>query len=113
VGDGNLHVQPFLDLAQVGDRQKLFRLMDEYYAFVIKLGGSLSGQHGDGRLRAPYLQALYGQELYEVMEKVKVIFDPHNILNPGVKFGTSLDDVKALLRKEYSLGDLHSHMPRT
>jgi len=112
-GDGNLHVQPFLDLAQIGDRQKLFKVMDEYYALVIQFGGSTSGEHGDGRIRAPYLPYVYGAEMYEVMQKVKSIFDPHNILNPGVKFGTTLDDLKASLRQEYSLGHLYNHLPRS
>ncbi len=112
-GDGNLHVQPFLDLAQLGDRQKLFKLMDEYYDFVTKLGGSTSGEHGDGRLRAPYLKNVYGQEMYDVMAKVKSAFDPYNTLNPGVKFGTTFDDLKGQLRQEYSLGNLHHHLPRT
>ncbi|HSH55843.1 MAG TPA: FAD-binding oxidoreductase, partial [Candidatus Limnocylindrales bacterium] len=55
-GDANLHLQPFLDLGQVGDRQLAFRLMDEYYSLVISLGGSTSGEHNDGRLRGPYLE---------------------------------------------------------
>lgn len=112
-GNGNLHIQPFLDLAQIGDRQKLFRLMDEYYSFVIKLGGSTTAEHGDGRLRAPYLAAVYGADMYAVLKKVKNVFDPYDILNPGVKFGTELDDLKAMLRSEYSLGHLYNHLPRT
>jgi FAD/FMN-containing dehydrogenase len=112
-GDGNLHVQPFLDLAQIGDRQKLFRLMDEYYTFILKLGGTPAGEHGDGRLRAPYLQYVYGADMYAVMQKVKHVFDPHNLLNPGVKFDTSIDDLKGMLRQEYSLGHLYDHLPRT
>lgn len=112
IGDGNLHVQPFLNLSQIGDRQKLFRLMDEYYSFLSKLGGTPSGQHGDGRLRTPYLPQTYGAEVYAVMQKVKLVFDPHNILNPGVKFGTSLDDLKTMLRQEYSLDNFYTHLPR-
>jgi len=112
IGDGNLHVQPFLDLSQLGDRQKLFRLMDEYHSFLSKLGGAPSGQHGDGRLRTPYLPQVYGADVYAVMQKVKLAFDPHNILNPGVKFGTSLDDLKGMLRQEYSLDNFYSHLPR-
>ncbi len=106
-GDGNLHVQPFFDLAQIGDRQKVFKLMNEYYALVLELGGSTTGEHGDGRLRAPYLRSVYGDEMYALFLKVKQIFDPYDLLNPGVKLGTSLDDVKAMLRSEYSLGRLH------
>ena len=54
-GDANLHMQPFLDLSKMTDRQKVFKLMDEYYALLAKLGGSMAAEHGDGRLRGPYL----------------------------------------------------------
>ncbi len=111
-GDANLHLQPHLDLAQVGDRQKLFRLMDEYYGMIIDLGGSTSGGHGDGRLRAAYLPKLYGEEAYALLQKIKTIFDPHGMLNPGVKIGVYIDDVKPLLRHEYNLGAWYEHMPR-
>jgi FAD/FMN-containing dehydrogenase len=112
-GNANLHVQPFLDLAQVGDRQKVFKLMDDYYNMVIELGGSTSGEHNDGRLRAPYLPKLVGPEAYEIFRKLKKIFDPHDILNPGVKIDVTVEDIKPLLRNEYSLEHLYEHMPRT
>lgn len=111
-GDGNLHMQPLLDLSQVGDRQKVFRLINDYYSMVIDLGGSTSGEHGDGRLRGPYLEKLYGPEGYELFNKVKNIFDPYSILNPGVKLGVSLDDTKKMLRYEYSINNLYDHLPR-
>lgn len=112
-GDANVHVQPFLDLGQVGDRQKLFRLMDEYYRLVVSLGGATSGQYGDGRLRGPFLPQQYGAEVYQLLAKVKQAFDPHGTLNPGVKIGVSLDDVKPLLRTSYSLDHLYTHLPRS
>jgi len=112
-GDGNLHVQPFLDLSQLGDRQKAFRLMEEYYAFVLGLGGTTSGEHNDGRLRAPYLSRLYGQEVYTIFQKVKRIFDPHDMLNPGVKINVTLEDIKPLLRSSYTVQHLYQYMPRT
>lgn len=112
-GDGNIHVQPFIDIAQLGDRQRAFRIMDEYYTLVIGLGGSTTGQHNDGRLRGPYLQKLYGPEVYEVFQKIKQIFDPHNILNPGVKIGVTTDDIKPIIRSHYSLEHLYQHMPRS
>jgi FAD/FMN-containing dehydrogenase len=112
-GDGTLHVQPHLNLAQVGDRQKALRLIDEYYKMVIKLGGSISASEGDGRLRAPYLELQFGPEVYALMQKIKTALDPYNILNPGVKFGTSLEDVKKQLRTDYSYGHLYDHMPRS
>jgi FAD/FMN-containing dehydrogenase len=112
-GDANLHLQPFLDLAQVGDRQKVFRLIDDYYNLVISLGGSTSGEHNDGRLRGPYLAKLYGDQIYDLFRKTKAIFDPHNILNPGVKIDVTLDMIKPLLRTEYSMDHLYDHLPRT
>lgn len=112
-GDANLHMQPFLDLGQVGDRQKVFRILDEYYNLVISLGGSTSGEHGDGRLRAPYLAKLYGPEVYALFEKIKQVFDPYGTLNPGVKTGTSIETVKSLLRSGYTMDHLYEHLPRS
>lgn len=110
-GNANLHMQPFLDLSQVGDRQKVFKIIEEYYNLVISLGGSTSGEHNDGRLRAPYLKQLYGDEVYEVFNKIKTIFDPHNIMNPGVKMNVTIDDIKPLLRNDYSMDHLYDHLP--
>ncbi len=109
-GDANLHVQPILDLSLVGDRQKIFKLMEEYSELVIGLGGSTSGEHGDGRLRAPYLKKLYGDEIYAIFEKIKLIFDPYNTLNPGVKVNVSIDEIKPLLRQEFTINHAQ-HLP--
>lgn len=112
-GDGHLHVQPFLDLAQVGDRQKAFRIIDEYYKLVVGMGGSTSGEHGDGRLRAPYLPAMYGAEVYALFQKVKKIFDPYGTLNLGVKIDVTMQDIKPLLRQSYTLDHVYDHLPRS
>ncbi len=112
-GDGNIHVQPFFDLSQLGDRQKAFRLMDDYYALLTELGGSTTGEHNDGRLRGPYVQKLYGEQAYSLFQKVKQIFDPFGILNPGVKINVTTEDIRPLLRSSYSLEHLYNHMPRS
>lgn len=112
-GDANLHMQPFLDLASIGDRQKVFKIMDDYYSMVMDLGGSTAGEHNDGRLRAPYLPKLYGAEVYALLQKVKKIFDPYGTLNPGVKIDVTREQVAQLLRREYSMEHLSDHMPRT
>lgn len=112
-GNANLHMQPFLDLSQVGDRQKVFKIIDEYYNMVIELGGSTSGEHNDGRLRAPYLEKMYGKEIYALFKKVKKAFDPYGTLNPGVKIDVKLEDIRPLLRQEYSMDHLYDHMPRS
>jgi FAD/FMN-containing dehydrogenase len=112
-GNANLHMQPFMDLSQIGDRQKIFKVMDAYYKLVIELGGSTSGEHNDGRLRAPYLEELYGPQVYQLFKDVKQIFDPYDTMNPGVKFGTSKQDLQSILRQEFSMKHLFDHMPRT
>ena len=112
-GDGNLYVQPNLNLGQVGDRQKAFRFMDEYHKLVIGLGGTISASSAEGRLRAPYLENMYGAELHDLLLKVKNIFDPYGTLNPGVKFGTSIDDLKPLIRPDYNIDHIYDHLPRS
>lgn len=112
-GNANLHMQPFFDLSQVGDRQKIFKLMDAYYNLVLEFGGSITGEHNDGRIRAPYLKQMYGEELYELFRKVKQLFDPFNTLNPGVKIDVTVQDLQPLLRQEYSVDHMYNHMPRT
>jgi FAD/FMN-containing dehydrogenase len=112
-GTGALTLYPQVNLSQVGDRQKAFRFIDDYQTLVLGLGGTISAQAGDGRLRTPYLEAMYGPELYALLQKIKTIFDPYGTLNPGVKFGTSLDDVKAMVRPDYGLAHLYDHLPRS
>jgi len=112
-GDGNVHIHPFFDISQLGDRQRAFRLYDDYYKLVLSLGGTTSGQNNDGRLRAPLLPYVYGPEVYALFQKIKKIFDPYNIMNPGVKIDVTLDTVKPLLRTSYSLDHLYNHMPRS
>lgn len=112
-GDGNIHVAPFLDLSQVGDRQKGFRLLDEYYSVVTKLGGSISGEHGDGRLRGPLLHMQLDSVLMDVCRRAKKVFDPFNILNPGIKFDATLEAARPLLRSQYSIRRFSDHLPRS
>lgn len=112
-GDANLHIEPFIDLTALGDRQKVFKLMDEYYEIIVKLGGSTAGEHNDGRLRGTYLPKLYGEEAYKLLRAVKSIFDPHSILNPGVKIDVTHEAQLHDMRHEYDIDNLSHHLPRT
>lgn len=112
-GDGHLHLQPFMDLSKASERDKVFKVAGEFYDMVLKLGGSTSGEHNDGLMRAPYLKQLYGAEMYHIFEQVKRIFDPQAVFNPRVKLGLTVEDVKPLLRHEYSMKHLYDHMPGT
>ncbi len=110
-GNANFHLQPFMNLASQVDRKRMFELMNDFYRMVIDMGGSTCGEHNDGRLRAPYLKRLYGEQLYGTFEDVKNVFDPLGILNPGVKIGVALKDLPKQLRKEYSMKHLAEHLP--
>jgi len=111
-GDGNIHMQPFFDLNEVGDRQKLLKIMEEFYQLVVSFGGSISGGYNDGRIRGPYLRLQYGEEMYQVFRKVKQIFDPYDTLNPGVKIDVLEKDLIQDMRQNYSLSHFFTHLPR-
>lgn len=85
-GHGQLHIRPFLDLSDRQHQQLLYRLAEQLYEQVSAVGGTVSGEHGDGLSRTPFLQRQYGP-LYEVFREVKRIFDPRNIFNPGKVVG--------------------------
>lgn len=81
-GHGQLHLRPFLDLANPEHVQVMTALADELYATLWSYGGTISGEHGDGLSRSSYVSRQYG-DLYRVFREVKWLFDPHSILNPG------------------------------
>lgn len=97
-----LQSMPQLDLSQIDDRKKMFQIINAYYQLVTQLGGSISGQFNDGRLRAPYVPLMYGDKLTDLFIQIKNLFDPYNYLNPGVKLGTQLNDLPSILRSDYS-----------
>ena len=112
-GDANFHMQPFMDLSKAADRKKVFKVMDEFYGMVIKMGGTTAGEHNDGLLRAPYLKKLYGEEMYDLFKDVKNICDPKGIFNPRIKLDVTKSDLEGVLRHEYSMRHLYDHMPMT
>ena len=84
-GDGNVHVNLQPDIAKPDWEARMEAIFEEVTETVIGLGGSLTGEHGDGRLRAPMLERAYGPEVVDLFRAVKRAFDPAGILNPGVK----------------------------
>ncbi|NIA22268.1 MAG: anaerobic glycerol-3-phosphate dehydrogenase subunit C [Anaerolineaceae bacterium] len=80
-GDANLHVRPLLNLRSQQDIDKMVAMASEAADLVLSVGGTLSGEHGDGRVRSAYLRRQFGP-LYEVMRQVKAIWDPDGILAP-------------------------------
>lgn len=80
---GELHLRPILNL-KTSEGTKQFRTIAEEIATLVKkYKGSLSGEHGDGRLRGEFIKCMVGEENYALFENVKKIWDPDNIFNPG------------------------------
>ncbi len=83
IGSGELHLRPVLNLKDSKD-VVLFRIIAFEVAHLVKkYRGSLSGEHGDGRLRGELIPIMYGDKVYSLMQEVKQSFDPKNIFNPG------------------------------
>lgn len=89
IGDGHLHVNPQIDVTQPRLWSRIEYLMDEVYALVLKHGGSISGEHGDGMLRASYVKKQW-HPVMDLMLTVKNRFDPKWIFNPGKKLSQNL-----------------------
>jgi FAD/FMN-containing dehydrogenase len=83
-GDGNLHVNPLVDVGAPGWQATIEAVLDETADAIRALGGTLAGEHGDGRLRAPLLERIWGPHLVAHFRHIKRSFDPAGILNPGV-----------------------------
>jgi hypothetical protein len=83
-GDSNVHVNLLPELARPGWERDLAAVLDEVTDTVIRLGGVPSGEHGDGRLRAGYVERVFGAEVVSLFRKVKTSFDPLGIMNPGI-----------------------------
>jgi FAD/FMN-containing dehydrogenase len=84
-GDAHVHVNPLVDVRRADWRARVERLLDDVVTLTASLGGTLSGEHGDGRLRTPLLSRVWPASLLELFAQVKNAFDPDGILNPGVK----------------------------
>jgi FAD/FMN-containing dehydrogenase/Fe-S oxidoreductase len=82
-GDGELHLRPYLDLSDPADIEKMRVVAEEVFSLVWSLGGSISGEHGDGLVRAAFIKRQYGDKYYDLLCRIKNIFDPDGLMNPG------------------------------
>jgi len=84
-GDSHAHVNALVDVRRQGWRERVDRILDGVTALTSALGGTLAGEHGDGRLRTPLLPRVWSADVLDRFREVKAAFDPKNIFNPGVK----------------------------
>jgi len=85
-GDGNIHVNIMLDKNNHEELDKAQAAKEKLFKEVIALSGTLSGEHGVGITKAPFISMELDQTSMDVMQSLKNFFDPHNILNPGKIF---------------------------
>ncbi|MGV4987712.1 FAD-binding and (Fe-S)-binding domain-containing protein [Streptomyces sp. NRAIS4] len=83
-GDGCIHVRIDFDLLTEAGIGRFRRFSEELAGLVVEHGGSLSGEHGDGQARAELLPRMYGEDLVAVFERAKAVWDPDDLLNPGM-----------------------------
>ncbi|MFQ6088615.1 MAG: FAD-binding and (Fe-S)-binding domain-containing protein [Candidatus Methanofastidiosia archaeon] len=95
IGDGNAHVRPLINVHDEREFLRMKEIADKVYKKLLELGGSFSGEHGDGRVRAQFLRILYGERIYEIFKEIKEILDPDGIFNPKAKISSVsfLDDL--------------------
>ena len=83
IATGELHLRPLLNLKDPEDQKVYASLAQDVAVLVKKFRGSLSGEHGDGRLRGSFIPFMFGEEIYELFREIKKTWDPWNVLNPG------------------------------
>jgi FAD/FMN-containing dehydrogenase/Fe-S oxidoreductase len=82
-GAGEIHLRPILNLKDEKDKELFYKITKETAELVKKYKGSLSGEHGDGRVRAPFIPHMVGPDIYQLFVDIKHTFDPNNIFNAG------------------------------
>lgn len=85
-GDGNLHPTCMTDIRNSGEMEKVEQAFSEIFAAALELGGTITGEHGVGIAKAPYLEWKVGSTGMEILRGIKQVFDPDHLLNPGKIF---------------------------
>ncbi|MCK4957966.1 MAG: 4Fe-4S dicluster domain-containing protein, partial [Planctomycetes bacterium] len=99
-GDGELHVRPYLDLSNPDDIARMQSIAAEVFQLAWSLGGTISGEHADGLLRAGFIRQQYGDEYYQLLKDIKNAFDPDGLMNPGKVINDDPDVMVKNLRAE-------------
>ncbi len=105
-GDAHVHVNPLVDVRRPDWRERVDGLLRDVTALVAELGGTVTGEHGDGRLRAPLLSQVWPAGSLERFAAVKNAFDPAGLLNPGAKLMTNGDKAEGNVKYDPALPPL-------
>ena len=110
--DGVIRTRPQLQLHNVSDKQKAFKLVTDYIDLIVKYSGSVSAESGEGRLKATAAYAQMDEEVLNVFEQIRLAFDPFGTLNPGVKQKSDLKTLISHLNPDYDLADFAKYSPQ-
>jgi FAD/FMN-containing dehydrogenase len=110
-GQGVFYARPVLQLKKVGDKQKVFKLLGDYANLVASHNGHLIGESGEGRLKAPFAYKQLDEDVIELFDAIRAVFDPQSVLNPGVKQQGNLKHLVSILRSEYDFAPFGDHAP--
>lgn len=91
IGNGNFHIIPLMSMKDPRSRKIIPELGRKVHSLVFEFGGSMTGEHNDGLVRGPYLKQMYGDEVFALFKKTKLIFDPDGIFNPGKKVDATFE----------------------
>lgn len=105
-GDAHAHVNPLIDMHESGWRDRVRGIFAEVSALTARLGGTMSGEHGDGRLRAPTWPQLWSAQARNVFAQVKLAADPRGTFNAGCKVSRAGDESIADVRYDSSVPPL-------
>jgi FAD/FMN-containing dehydrogenase len=97
IGNGNFHIIPLMNLSDKDIRELIPEISERVFNLVFEYKGSMAAEHNDGLVRGPFLEKMYGEDIYQLFKKVKDIFDPQDIFNPNKKSDATF---------EYSLNHL-------
>lgn len=102
IGNGNFHIIPLMDFHQPQTREIIPELSERVYDLVFSYQGSMTGEHNDGLVRGPYLEKMFGKDMYQLFKQVKSIFDPNNIFNPHKKIDATFQYSYSHIVSEHS-----------
>lgn len=105
-GDAHVHVNPLVDVTRPDWHERVARILDEVTGLAASLGGTLTGEHGDGRLRTPLMPRVWSDEARRRFAIVKRAFDPRGIFNPGVKVATGGEEALGAIKYDPELPPL-------
>jgi FAD/FMN-containing dehydrogenase len=106
-----VYTRATLQLHKVSDKQKIFKLLDEYSSLVDQYGGHLIAEGGEGRLKARFAYKVLDDDVKELFTAIKAVFDPHGILNPGVKQDIEMRQLVSHLHSDYDTSRFATHVP--